>query len=318
LLDGLNREDLDHDLIEEIGNKLAASEEKVVEKEVRVLVMAIEDGIELPIYGDRELYSDPRVLKTALAWGILSEMEKMGAAGLPEVPRLLRAFDKAAESNRAGVLNLIGEILGRAADDHVRPSQDVMKSLISTCSKLPNDPDRDVRKNAMEIVGGLRPSSEEIVRILVDFFDDPDPRGYDNRSNIRARAAYRLGIIGAEAKSAVPAIEEAFEKEEGLVVRRTMEEALIRIKGTLRPTSEENIRFLIEYLDAPDVIKNGFNDARLLAAEYLGLIGAEAKSAVPALEEAAKKEQQYFVRNKMKEAITLINKGVEERAQKTD
>ena len=109
-----------------------------------------------------------RVRKEAVA--VLAQAKPLGPEAIEEVIRLLRSSDN------AGLRNSAVESLERLGADAVEP----------LCAHL-DDPDHDVRKFAIDILGsiGCKSSLPLVVRAL----DDPDP-------NVRVAAAENLGKIG--------------------------------------------------------------------------------------------------------------------------
>jgi HEAT repeat protein len=95
----------------------------------------------------------------------------------------------------------------------------------------------------------------------------------------RLRAAGALGVIGAKARSAVPALIEALRDHEPLI-RKIAVSSL----GEIGPEARTAIPALIGMLRDPD------QNVRLRAIMTLGTFGAEARSAVPFLVQALRED----------------------------
>ncbi len=104
----------------------------------------------------------------------------------------------------------------------------------------------------------------------------------DKDPKLRIGAIRALGMIGPEAKTAVPALTELLKDKEARV-RMASAEALVKIG----PEAKAAIPVVTELLKDKD------SDVRSWAAEVLGEMMSEAKGAIPALTELSRDEDRF-------------------------
>jgi len=155
--------------------------------------------------------------------------------------------------------------------------------------------------------GGARPGDAAKVDALVAELRSPNP-------GRRGTAAMELGELGPRARAAVKPLAAAL-ADEDLNVRYWAASAL----GAIGPGAAEAVPALVGALRTsfPGRGLKGperyYADARAVCARSLGLIGAAARMALPALEEA-RKDEDPSVREAAAAAIERIKSGADKEA----
>lgn len=170
------------------------------------------------------------------AYTILNEME---GRGYPAIDGLLQSFGQASDkyepaeygSKKSRILALVDTILGGDRDDGSTLSPEIADELMAICSMMVTSPDRDLRARAVELGGSYGADGARKVGALVKYLNDPDA-DQGRGTNIRSRAAYWISYTGPDAKSALPALEQALEIEQNADVVKHLENAIERISGS--------------------------------------------------------------------------------------
>jgi HEAT repeat protein len=174
----------------------------------------------------------------------------VGSAEREAVRPLVEALRSKSGSIRRTAVEALGE-KGRAG--------------LPALSKALQDEEAEVRRAAawslVRIGRQAAPATPALAKALRD--DDPE---------VRQRVAVALGYIGPLARTAVPALLDVLANDKAWEPRRNAATALGRIGET-----GEVVPSLITALPDPDT------NVRMAAAEALGLLGAKAAEAVPAL-----------------------------------
>lgn len=177
-------------------------------------------------------------------------------------------------------------------------------STVTALSEALKDNNINVRAYASAALGKIGSAA---VSVLVEALREPD-------SDVRQRVAQALGQIGPEAKAAVPALIDALKDQEEWDYN-TAAQALVDINTPEARKALEDYYRLFEALKDPD------ESIRNQAAQDLGYIGPEAKTAVQALIEALKDDDE-MVRYYAAEALENIGtpdaqKAIEEYQKKS-
>jgi len=205
-----------------------------------------------------------------------------------------------------------------------RQAQEAEPALIEALK----DQDKDVRWLAAQQLGSIDPG-EGAVQPLCDVL-----KNKQEEVRVRASAAYSLGRIRADVRTAVPALSEALNSEDSLLGVNAAG-SLIKIYPSL---NEKSLKALLNGLkdnrsyvrnsairalgqmgqDAKEAVPElarALNDedkmCRLAAAQALERMGKEARAAVPALFEALKDEDERL-RKAARSALDKIQKEGEE------
>ncbi len=194
-----------------------------------------------------QLRAQDAAVRRAAAWVFA---RARGSAVL-EVDALVRAL---REDPSSGVRAAAASALGTVGPADHRPVRPLLDAL--------SDPSEAVRHEAARALAALPLSGEEVPR-LAAALDSPD-------DYVSAFAAWTLGNLGKEARSAVPALARALARERTDAV---VSGALARIG----PSAGEAVPVLVGFLET------GTPDRRWRAARTLGRIGPAAAAAVPAL-----------------------------------
>jgi HEAT repeat protein len=222
---------------------------------------------------------DPHAVRKAIL-PVLRQVEPDPKNYLPVLTETLKK-DKDA-GMRVAIVTILGQ-LGPRAQDAVPALHDVMKTALAEGQKLAvanpkesSDPG-GLRAAILQALGQIAPKAEEYLPVLIDTMKK------DREPAVRQTAAVALGRIGSPAKSAVPALLEAYRSSVALSpasdpqgARRAIVEAL----GKIDPEPKAHLALLLE------VLKKDRDGAVLaLAAAGTGEMGAPAKSAIPLLKE---------------------------------
>jgi HEAT repeat protein len=138
---------------------------------------------------------------------------------------------------------------------------------------LLRDNDTSVRRKAAWSLGRIGPDAKRGVPALIEALKDPDMAPERTDVRVSGGAAFALGRIGPEAKTAIPALIAAIQSSDASS-RALPIAALVQIA----PNDNEVIRTLIQLLSEKQDL-----GTRADAANALGLVGSQAKDAVPLL-----------------------------------
>lgn len=184
----------------------------------------------------------------------------LASIGEPAVPVLIEAV-KDEKSRRIALLVI--EDLGPTA-----------KSAIPTLKELLSDKEPGIRRAAILALAGVGPDASEHVDVFIAALDDEDPL-------TRASAAFALSRMGDAAKGAKEPLEKVLNGDDKFVAILAAV-ALV----DLELAEEAETDKIVETLTAG--LRDEHPRVRVAAAESLGKLGAKAKAAAPALDEASK------------------------------
>jgi len=139
------------------------------------------------------------------------------------------------------------------------------------------DKDEDVRWLAAQHLGSIDPG-EGAVQPLCDVL-----KNKQEGVRVRASAAYSLGRIRADIRAAVPVLSEALDSEDALL-RVNAAASLVKIEPSL---NKETLKILLGGL------KDNRKYVRNSAIRAIGLMGQDAREAVPELASALKDEDKW-------------------------
>jgi HEAT repeat protein len=175
---------------------------------------------------------------------LAAQKEKAAAAVAP----LTELLKDASPEVRAHAANALGEIGAPA------------RSAAEALSALLKDGDQSVRRQAVESIASIRPGSQVMIPIFIKLMEDPDP-------GVRQRILQAVSAAGVQA---VPSLIEGLKNEKAAYWACL----ILRDMG---PIAKDAVPALTEQLKNPRL------EIRREAALALGAIGADAKSALPAL-----------------------------------
>jgi HEAT repeat protein len=186
-------------------------------------------------------------------------LDALASLGPQAVPRLIAALEHPAmRAQVSGILGRIGP-----------PAAPATKAL----SKLVNDSDPDVAIEAAHALARIGPAAKEAVPALVEAL-----KGGEGKPT--HAAAYALGMIGPDAVAAEPVLMEVIEGSDDSVSLLAAW-ALVQIHGPSPETAAKVVAELQGGLNSP------LAESRRMAAETLGRLGKNAKTAAPQLKQAA-------------------------------
>ena len=256
-------------------------------------------------------------------------LEQIGPKSIPVLIEFLQMRDLARlNAQNAAMENFSTWVIKPTPDIRITDMQKVWGNLSWWISDLIKDLIRweYAQIAAMTVLGKFGPAAEAATPTLTQALNDPNP-------HIQLAAVHTLGQIGPEATSAIPSLIRLMT----ISNRSTLEAvniALERIDENWRsdPAVLDLIAALATRLSnmeisgnlavqtliligAPtvptliDVLRNGNRPARENSAFALGLIGKDAKEAIPALTEALEDENQQ-VQTEAANALQRINSQV--------
>ncbi|MDB6110263.1 MAG: repeat protein [Pedosphaera sp.] len=182
--------------------------------------------------------------------------ELLGSSAKEAVPGLMKIYQQnISQSSQENCLAALASI-GPTA-----------KQAIPLLIGATSHPAFEVRYRAFAALGNVHPEPEVILPFLIRTLRDPD-------TGFKTIAIEQIRLLGDDAKPAIPALIELLQ-DPGPSVRRSAVYAL----GWLAPESEQVVPVLTLALQSSQ------SDAlmRMSSATALGRIGANARSAVPAL-----------------------------------
>jgi hypothetical protein len=165
---------------------------------------------------------------------------------------------------------------------------------LSEWVKQLEDKDPTARADAGRAIGIMGPQAKAAVPALIKALKDPEP-------SVRDWACYGLSNIGPHAKDAVPALEDLLLHDKTMKVRRIAANAL----GSIGPAAKPAVPSLIKTLQDDDPWMRHF------AAVTLGALGESAKDAVPELIKAFG-DEEYVVQKSAVEAVGQIGPKAKE------
>jgi HEAT repeat protein len=237
-----------------------------------------------------EVLKDPAAPTRAAAADALGKIGKEARKAAPYVVPLAKDADR---SVRAAAVFALGRL---DPDD----SETVCETLVELLEKesAKTGPARDGEMIAASIVslGLLGERSTDAVKAIAKHLADPD-------AELRRTVALTLGKFGTIGRIASAELTKAFQSDQDKTVRAN---ALHSLAVSYGDKAAELIPVLTARLKAdPDF------EVRVAIAEQLGGMGASAKSAVPALQEARRDSQL-----KVREAATLAIRAIEKPPEK--
>lgn len=210
----------------------------------------------------------------------MAAMDAMASLGAPVVPRLIESLeDPKLRPYAAAILARIAPKSAEAAE---------------AISELIRDENPMTRREAIFALAKIGPEAKATVPKLVEALktcDGPDCYAI----------CYALGSIGSDAMGAKPALHEVLDKCDDESACLFSAWALTRIDPDCEVSCAKAVPALITSLGEPSPM------LRMHAAEALGAMGPLAKSALPALKEAAEAKDEE-VRKAAAAAIEAINK----------
>ncbi|TAE93187.1 MAG: HEAT repeat domain-containing protein [Oscillatoriales cyanobacterium] len=150
-----------------------------------------------------------------------------------------------------------------------REAKAAVPQLIPLLIPLLKDSDANVRSSTASALGIIGAEAKTAVPQLIPLLQDSD-------ANVRSSTAYALGSIGAEFKTAVPQLIPLLQDSDANV-RSSTTSALGSIGAEAKAAVPQLIPLLIPLLQDSDA------NVRSSTASALGIIGAKAKTAVPQL-----------------------------------
>jgi HEAT repeat protein len=211
-----------------------------------------------PVSAWLALLDDPEEERRSQAAQKLLEVSAAIAEVLPALSGVLR---NAAPPVRARAATVLGD-LGTKMLATLPSVRSALRSIILT------DSDEDVRTSALQALALLGPDSQGNVGSLMTALKDSLPE-------VRLSAAHALGEHGSKARDAVPALTTALLHDTSSRVRLEAAVAIWRIDRR----SVRVLPMLIQALEDRDEVR------RWIAADCLGDMGAEAREAIPALQQ---------------------------------
>jgi HEAT repeat protein len=232
------------------------------------------------------------------------------AIGKPAVPHLVAELKKGERlRHRWVVLRILGAI-GPDARDAAPPLQDAFKdkdfdnrlraawALVRVAPDLPagraflisvlKHKDKEVRRTASESLARLGPRGKPAVPVLLETIRAP----VTDKDTWMAcmRALFALWQIGPEAKEAIPALTRLCkDRDEG--VRMLAAGALLRVEEGNRQ-ARRALKPLLP--DLAGCLADAEPGVPLFAADVLGRLGPEARSALPALRKALESNDPHL------------------------
>jgi len=235
--------------------------------------------------------------------GAATAIGKMGHKGKKAVPYLVKAL----KDREISVRDRAGQALEKIGEDAV---PELIKAL--------KDPDEVTRRRVLAILGGIGPAAKDALPVVFELRSDSDEFVReaakaafvriradvhtllkdlrDKDEEIRAGAATSLGILGGEAKSAVPQLSDLLTRDKSRLVRREAAKAL----GRIGKDAKDAVKPLASALTDAD------EQLRLCAVVALGEIGPAAQNALPALANAMQKDKSEEFREAASRAAEKI------------
>jgi HEAT repeat protein len=185
--------------------------------------------------------------------------------------------------------------------------------------RLKEDTDLTVKQSALRTLGAI--GGAEAVEPISMALTDREPV-------MQKAAVMALSKLGKEAEPALPALREVAEKADNAGVRTAAIEVLgglgekgeAAIVTLLKKTDSDTRKACLQHFgrkgkapkelvgDVAKALTDEEGDVRALAAHVLGLIGPDAREALPALEKASKDDSEPAVRMLAEKAVRAVRK----------
>ena len=221
-----------------------------------------------------------RMLQAVSAWGLLQfnpDDKEIVALAMPKIIAMLQSPVTVARREGANALAMLGS---RAAE-----------AIPALLKALP-DEEAEVRADVLHALGEIGLKDAKAVAAVIPLLHDESPE-------VRVAASVALGRAGAAAAGAVPLLQQAV--EDGSPMEQTVAVwALLKIAPTPE-LKKRAVPLLTAALSHPNPL------ARREAALTLGNLGADAKSAVAALKEAATDDPDQTAREAAAAALARVN-----------
>lgn len=206
------------------------------------------------------------------------------------------------------------------------PDRAAIDHRVAEALKRFKEGDLETRLNALSRLAVFAPLAAPAIPDLIAALDDPEPK-------IRSHAAYLLGSIGPAAKEAVPALIRLLRNPREPLHSKTRTYVFDCAATALVQIVPDRLAILPELMTClrknPDRYRNGFVSAigrigaaaipaiidllkdkdrniRLAAVETLGRFNSEARSAIPALIEALRSDDDGEIRDHISAALAQI------------
>ncbi len=212
-----------------------------------------------------------------------------GVIGPQELPELLRLAGKAPSRVRVGALYLLGQYKSQ-------PTR-----VVPTLLKAAEDKDQKVRWMAVHSLGEF-PRAEGVLPALITALHDKDSGKANDEYDVGRCAAATLARLASYSKPAVPALIQIVKGE-----RIGHKDTAINALGLIGSRDHSTARLIVPTLVGVLEDSSASNLTRTLAARALGLVGPEAKAAIPALKQAKAHANSYLSTTAAK-ALQQINR----------
>ncbi|HZZ29086.1 MAG TPA: HEAT repeat domain-containing protein [Pirellulales bacterium] len=271
--------------------KINPEDRKSVDRAVSMLVIGLKDDNQhvrgAAARGLLELHAPQDVVMSAMA-DLLADkdpgvranvVDAISSLGEAAVPRLIKALEN--DDMQA----LAVEVLRRLGPK----AKDAVPALILEMK----DPDPEYRREVEFALAAIGPASKAAVPTLIEHLTSDEPR-------VRYTACYALGKIGPDAAAAIPKLRDNVTSDDKFLKVASVW-ALLHIQPTDKALQTMAVPLLAKSLEESDreLVKEE-------SASALGMIGAAAKSAIPALQKAAQEAESPKVRAAAQEALKKI------------
>jgi HEAT repeat protein len=238
-----------------------------------------------------EVLKDPAATTRAAAADALGRIGKEARKAAPYVVPLAKDVDRAV---RFATVFALGRL---DPDDSETVAETLVELLDKESAKTGKDRDGEMIAATIVSLGLLGEKSTEAVKSIAKHLGDADAE----RRQLAALTLGRFGIVGRVASAE---LKKSFQEDADKTVRANALHSLAVSHGA---DTKDLIPILVSRLKAdPDF------EVRVAIAELLGSLGANGKSAVPALQEARRDSQL-----KVREAAALAIRAIEKPPEKT-
>ena len=219
--------------------------------------------------------SDPAVIANAIRRAVLARRQH-------RPPRRYPAQGQRPAAVRRANFGRIGKDAKEAAPE-----------LIAALAESEQDP--EFRREVQYTLGKIGPDAAPATPELIKSLDSKDDL-------VRNSAIYALGSIGPGAKAAAPALQKLVDSKDEFTHTAALW-ALVRVEPGNAKLAETAVPAFTKSLTAEQ------DFLRAESANSLGMLGAAAKSALPALKKAAQSDTSPAVRDAATKAIAAISGG---------